>query len=289
MRIKNIIAKNAFFILALSLVFTACQKVNHPALATDYPKDANPPGGALKFYVAFDGTTADPQMNGVDSIRANFPGTNTSTSVDGVSGKAYKGSETAVAQFGSANDFNNATSFTISFWLKKTPQAKGKGTNFAFAYNSKDYSWTNLKMFLEFEDAGNPSTTDSAAAKFYLFDQWFEYTGVKRMKNVLNGEWHHLAFTYDEATSTLKTYIDGVPPTNLPDGFGAVKNGDNPRGKLNFNEGKSLTGFTIGGAGAVAYKANDWMGYFDGQLDQFRLYNTVLSPADIASLYANKQ
>ena len=48
------------------LVLVSCQKMDRPKLA-DYPKDANPPGGALKFYAAFDGTTADPLRNAVDS------------------------------------------------------------------------------------------------------------------------------------------------------------------------------------------------------------------------------
>ncbi len=282
---KNL--KNAFFILAVFIAASGCNKINKPALG-DYPKDANPPGGPLKFYVAFDGTTANPQMNGVDSIRANFPSSNTAGTTDGVSGKAYKGSESTFTQFASANDFIKSTSFTIAFWLKKTPQVAGKGTNFAFSLNAKDYSWTNIKMFLEFEDAGNPSTVDSAACKFYLLDQWFEFTGAKRIPKLLNGQWHHVAFTYDEATSVLIPYIDGAIPANLPAGFGNVKNNGAPRGKLDFNADKPVTGFTIGGAGDVANKANGWMGNFDGQLDQFRLYGKVLSAADVTALFTSK-
>ncbi len=282
----NKITRYAMLIGILALAISSCKKLDRPALG-DYPKDANPPGGPLKFFVAFDGAGTNAQMNAVDSIRANFPSSNTAGTIDGIAGKAYKGSETVFTQYASANDFIKSTSFTISFWVKKTPQAAGKGTNFAFALNAKGYSWTNLKMFLLFEDAGNPSTVDSAAVKFYLLDQWFEFTGTKRMKNVLNGSWHHLAFTYNEATSTLIPYIDGAVPTNLPTGFGNVTNGANPRGKLDF--GTDITGLTIGGAGTVAKDANGWMGNFDGQLDQFRMYNTVLSPAQITALYTGKQ
>ncbi len=288
MSINNKIIRNALLIAALGVTFGACNKISHPALG-NYPKDTNPPGGPLKFYASFDGTTKDPQMNGVDSIRANFPLVNTSAIIDGISGKGYGGSETAMAQYGSANDFINSTSFTISFWLKKTPQAKDKGTNFAFALNAKDYSWTNLKMFLEFEDAGNPSTVDSAACKFYLLDQWFEFTAAKRIPKLLNGEWHSVVFTYDETTSLLTPYIDGIIPTNLPVGFGNVTNNGAPRGKADFMSGATVSGLTIGGAGDIANKANSWMGYFDGQLDQFRMYSTVLSAAQISALVASKQ
>ena len=288
MKLFNKISKYAGISLLMGMVFISCQNMEKPALG-DYPKDANPPGGPLKFFVAFDGTTDNASMNAVDSIRATFPNSNTATSDAGVSGNAYKGSETAFTQYSGANDFASSTSFTISFWVKKTPQAAGKGTNFAFALNSRDYSWTNIKLFLEFEDAGNPSTVDSAAAKFYLLDQWFEFTGTKRMLKVLDGQWHHLAFTYDETTSVLTTYVDGAVPTNLPAGFGNVTNNGAPRGPLDMLSDKANTGFTIGGPSQVAHDANGWMGNFDGELDQFRLYGKVLSAAEIAALFSGKQ
>lgn len=288
MKLFNKIPKYVSLSLLLGIAFVSCQKMDKKGVG-DYPQDTNPPGGPLKFFAAFDGSTSDPLRNGVDSIRANFPTVNTADAADGISGKGYGGSETAYAQYSAPNDFAKSTSFTVAFWLKKTPQAAGKGTNFAFALNAKDYSWTNLKMFLEFEDAGNPSTVDSASAKFYLLDQWFEYTGTKRMYKVLDGNWHHLAFTYDEGTSVLSTYVDGLPITTLPPGFGNVMNGGSPRGKLNLLEGASISGFTIGGPGTTAHDANTWMNNFDGELDQFRLYGTALSAADIAALFANKQ
>ena len=261
--------------MAALLVLAACDKKNTPVLG-DYPKDTNPVGGPLKFYAAFDGSGTDVLRNGVDSIRANFPGSNTGAFADGITGKCYKGSETAFVKYGSPNDFTSSTNFTVAFWLKKLPQEKGKGTNFAFSLNAKDYSWTNTKMFLEFEDAGNPSTTDLAACKFYLMDNWVEYTGANRMPNVLNGSWHQLVFTYSGGDSQLKAYIDGVWfKTNTVGSVGPVSFG-------------AVDDFTIGGPNAYTHEKNTWMGFFDGQLDQFRLYGTVLSATDIAALYASK-
>ena len=86
---KNNILKLLTFTCAVVLIASGCQKMNRPQLGT-YPQDANPPGGPLKFYAAFDGTTADPLMNAVDSIRANFASDNPLASVDGVSGKAFQ-------------------------------------------------------------------------------------------------------------------------------------------------------------------------------------------------------
>ena len=268
MNLKNRITKNALLLLAFVIAISSCQKIEHPALPSDYPKDSNPPGGPLKFYVAMDGTS-------VDSVRANFGAENNVTYVDGgISGKAYQGSPTSYIKYGKPNDFTNSTSFTISFWIKKTPQPAGSGTNFAFSLNAKDYSWTNTKLFLEFEDWSTPTVGN---CKFYIMDQWIEYTNANGMPNVLNGSWHHLAFTYDGTNSHLVSYIDGVLfKTNTVGTLGPVNFGD-------------YSDFTIGGTDQYTHDKNTWMGFFDGQIDQFRLYGTVLSPADIAALYASKQ
>jgi len=275
-------------IIALTLTIFGCQKIKHPGLG-NYPVDENPPGGPLKFYVAFDGTSDNDLKNCADSIRANFPSKAAAVVDGGASGRAYQGSPDDFVQFSSPNDFAGSTSFTIAFWIKKTPQPAGAGTNYAFALNCPGYSWTGLKLFFEFEDAGNPSSTDAAAAKFYLFDQWFEYTGAKRMPNVLDGTWHHLAFVYDETTSYLTTYIDGQEPTNLPAGFGNVTKNGSPRGPLNFGEdGLPITGFTIAGPSQSAHDANTWMGNLDGQMDQFRLYGVALSASEVQVLYNSR-
>ncbi|MGG9962656.1 LamG domain-containing protein [Ferruginibacter sp. SUN106] len=268
------ILKNASFILVFFIAASGCKKTTQPALG-DYPKDANPPGGPLKFYVAFDGTSTNPLMNAVDSTRANFPATNTGAVADGISGKSYKGSETAIAKYAGVNDFGKSTSFTIAFWIKKTPQASGKGTNFAFSMDKKDYSWTNTKLFLEFEDW---STTSVGNCKLYIMDQWTEYINGNGMPNVLNGNWHHLAFTYNGTNSTLVAYIDGTmfrtntlsTPSPLKDGFGDYDD------------------FVIGGLSDYTHSKNTWMNNWDGSIDQFRLYGTALTAAEVSALYASK-
>lgn len=266
------ILKNAIFIMVLLITASSCKKLSRPVLG-DYPKDANALGGPLKFYVAFNGSTTNALMNGVDSIRANFPVSNTSTPIDGISGKAYGGSETAVAIYAAPNDWAKSTSFTIAFWIKKTPQASGKGTNVAFSLNAKGYSWTNTKLFLEFEDWSTPTVGN---CKFYVMDQWVEYTNANGMPNVLNGNWHQLAFTYNEVSSSLVAYIDGVLfRTNIIGGLGPVNFG-------NFDD------FTIGGPNDYTHSQQTWLNNFDGAIDQFRLYNTVLTSTEVMTLFTNK-
>jgi hypothetical protein len=264
------------FFITFVFAISSCQKMTKPALG-NYPVDANPPGGPLKFYVAFDGNTTSVYKNAVDSIRANFPGSFTGLIASGgISGNCYQGSATTFATYAAPNDFTKSTSFTVAFWIKKTPQTSGSGTNFAFSLNAKDYSWTNTKMFLEFEDW---STLTVGNCKFYVMDQWIEYTNANGMPNVTNGQWHHLAFTYDETTSNLKAYIDGALfKTN------AVSGGT--LGAVNFG---NYTDFTIGGPNQYTHDKNTWMGFWEnGYIDQFRLYGTVLSDSEVAALYASK-
>ena len=271
------IASYALLILAFGTAISSCQKMERPPLG-DYPKDANPPGGPLKFFASFDGTN-------VDSIRANFGVNKNVTYVDGVSGKAMSADATGYISYPSTNDFKASSSFTVAFWLKKAgPNPAGGGTAFAFGMGSTTGIWTQQEMFLLLEDAGNPSSADSAAAKFYLNDQWFEFVGVKRLPKLLNGQWHHLAFAFDQATSTLITYLDGAPYTNLPAGFGKFNNNN---GQVDFSKS---AGLVVGGPGhySIGKTPDSWMGNFNGQIDQFRLYGVTLSAAEIASLFTSK-
>jgi hypothetical protein len=278
MNYMNKIVKSTAILAAFSFAVMGCQKMDRPTLG-DYAKDTNPPGGPLKFYAAMDGTS-------VDSTRANFGAEKDITYTAGVQGQAMDGTHNGYISYGSANDFKKSTSFTVAFWLKKNgPNPAGAGTSFVFGLATTTDIWTKQDMFLEFEDAGNPSSADLASAKFYLLDQWFEFTGAKRMPHVLDGQWHHLAFTFDQTTSTLTTYIDGQAFTNLPADFGKFTNNG---GQVNFSKS---AGLVIGGAGhyAIGKTPDSWMGNFNGMIDQFRLYDTALSASEVADLFTNKK
>src|SRR5258706_6486191 len=114
--------KSVFLLLVGSaFTFFSCQKMDRPALG-NYPKDANPPGGPLKFYAAFDGTTTNVLMNAFDSVRANFPTSNPMTAIDGISGKGIQGDGTKYISYPVPNDFGgtaSGNSFTIAFWEKR--------------------------------------------------------------------------------------------------------------------------------------------------------------------------
>ena len=289
------------YLLATSVLLLAvsCQKMNRPALG-DYTKDANPPGGPLKFYVAFDGTTPDPLRNAVDSIRANFASSNPLLSITGITGKGIQGAaaKDKAVKYTSANDFAKSTSFTIAYWMKNSPATDGE-PEFHFSLPGKDY-WHNSALFLLVEkgDPVNPnlSTPTQMACKLAIKDNWVEFIGVNRLPNLLNGSWHHLVFTYDQTNSKVTAYVDGVVFNYT--GSGNIVGGGNPLGPAKFfNDAQdNINSFVIGGWNKHAVSMPDgfkgpqdgWIHSYSGAMDQFRLYSKALSASEVLALFNSK-
>lgn len=280
---KNMNIKTVSLFIVSICIITACQKMTRPELG-EYTKDTNPPGGPLKFYTAFDGSE-------VDSIRATFGTPKNATYNTGINGKAYKGSLTSNIVYPAANDFDKVSSFTVAFWMKKRVQ--DANAEFVFALPTTSGIWHKSELFMLIEDK-NQSKNDSMAAKILIHDQWFEFIDVSgtddyRIPNFLNGQWHHFAIVYNETTSKLTIYTDGVAKTGLPSNRTDAKKPDgSPLGPVKFTQ---VSKFVVGGPAAVGLGAtpDGWMANYSGELDQFRLYGSALSAADINALYTNKQ
>ena len=289
MNYKNKIAKYSLFIIAVIFAIAGCKKLSRPALG-DYPKDANPPGGPLKFYAAFDGTTNNPLMNAVDSIRADFPSSNPFTMIDGVEGKAVQGVDQKAILYPSANDFNQVTSFTIAFWEKNSVPTGGS-PQFVFSLASKDY-WHQSALFWLIDHDAAGSTADSAATSFVIKDSWFVTHDAEKLPgHMLDGNWHHIAITYDETTSMIAYYVDGQKATNISAASSTwLDGGTTPHGAVGFS---NTYAFVLGGWNKHANLGNGappdpWIQSWQGGLDQFRLYGKVLTDSEILALYNSR-
>lgn len=264
------------------VVISSCQKMERPALG-DYVKDANPPNGPLRFYAAMNGTGTDNLRNAVDSIKANFPSSNGFTSVAGASGKAMKSVDGKSIVYASANDIAKATSFSISLWMKNTD---GGRTEFVFSLVDDKYGWHHSAIFLLLEHGDATATT----LKLGLMDQWLEWPdGNKFPKPLLDGNWHHVVFVYDQTTSKLSYYFDGAAVAGAPASATNVSNGGSPRGAVDLTSAKKLI---LGGwnkHGGADGPTDDWIKNYSGSLDQFRLYNKALTAAEVQALYTAKQ
>lgn len=289
--------KNIFKLITLTctlVLFFGCQDMNHPELG-NYPKDSNPAGGPLKFYTAFDGTTDNPLMNAVDSIRASFASINTAASVAGISGKAIQGGVGKFVTYAKPNDFaKTANSFTVSFWQKHDGQTKNNaltnGPEYPFSFVApSNYHWSSSNMFLLFE-----GDNAGCAVKFVLVtglaangtsskaDTWLTWEGGNKIPGLLDNQWHHCAFVYDEKTSGLSFYKDGtLIGTKTWTGHGAIGLLDSKINSLRIG---------CGPQGNADDTSDNWLAStWKGALDQFRMYGTALTESEVKALYTGKK
>ncbi|HEY8397355.1 MAG TPA: LamG domain-containing protein [Flavihumibacter sp.] len=269
---------------AVAIFLPACQKDDRPELG-EYPTDDSRPPlkeGPLRFFVPFN---EDPQKRyeAKDSISGDPAQVHPFDLTDGVNGKAVQFNDAGRAiKYMSVNDFNQATSFSIAFWMKNTEKGR---TEFLFNISDPKYEWSQSAIFLLMEH-GSPT---EVTMKFYLMDQWLEFPdGNKFPRPVMDGEWHHLAFVYDEATSKMTYYFDGeaVPgPSSATD----VKKDGNPRGPVDFSTIKNLV---LGGANKHANlpgPTDSWLQSYTGAMDQFRIYNKALTASEVKDLFTAKE
>lgn len=283
----------------LTLAFFGCQDMDRPEFG-NYPVDENPPGGALKFYVNFDASSTNPLMVAVDNIRANFPQDNPLSTIPGIAGNAVQGTAGKYITYAKPNDFaSTAKSFTISFWEKHDDTMTGDngegGTQHVFGISSSNGHWTKAAMFLLFDERSN-NTTGSIVKLFVagknangsVSEKWFEFVGDNRVPGLQDNQWHHLAFVYDATTSEMIFYKDGTKFSTTSQIL--WKDGDALHGDVNFDNSK-VTGFKINGGPQTPGETPDsWLqNAWKGGLDQFRLYATALTAAEVNELFTKKQ
>jgi hypothetical protein len=270
MNIQNKIFKNALLIVVITLAVVGCKKLDRPALG-DYPQDKNPPGGPLKFYAALDGGS-------VDSIRANFATDNNVTYVTGINGKAVQFDKLKLGYivYGSANDFGSQTNFSVSLWINPGTIALKDhvNANGIMAFGKSSDFWGNFTLFNDHEN----STSDSMLLKAVIGGNFITYEGATRIPHMYDNNWHHLVFTYDATSATYIFYLDGkkYDQRNIP--------------KVAFKDASVLVlgGFQQAASVQGTYKDNTWMSPFPGAIDQVRLYGTVLSSAEVTTLFTGK-
>ncbi len=273
----NLNIRSVLVVAAAVLMITSCQKMGRPPLG-DYPKDANPPGGPLKFFAAFD-------EKNVDSIRANFGTFNDASIADGgISGKClqFDGSKNGFVNYPSANDFGQSTSFTISLWINITlAQKNNQNAQGVLALASSSNFWSEAVIFID-----HNTTKDTMDLKFHFAngsgDNWdfAGYAGANGLKGMYDGQWHQIGFVYDADAKTGTVYIDGAQFDKKTSETIAF---DGNASQL------ILGGFQEASGIVDNYGNNSWMSGFPGKMDNVRLYGIALSADEIKSLYDNKE
>lgn len=266
----------------LALGFQSCfQDVDHPAF--DYPESTGDiPDTPLKMYLPFD--KEDIRDKGewgflvADNGNAKFV-------EDGITGMAYQGAENAYILAKTPSILMDAMptvgDLTVTFWMRATKNASAQGL---FSIPNSVKFWGNFDIFLE-----NNNNETQAFFKMHILNQTFKTDDERwveaKVDDVFGANWVHLAFVYDGDASTVTVYRNGESAftKELPD-----------CGKLKFNNiGSSFAigafQFSTTPSLTSGTGAQSWAKNFPGQLDQFRLYDKVLTAAEIQSLFSEKE
>lgn len=174
------------------------------------------------------------------------------TQVTGSDGLALRttGSTSSYVRFGQSL-FTTVEAFTISLWIKTT----GRGTwltKIASPYSNNGYIlFRNLVGQTHFRVASGSTTT----------------TGIDFATTIWNGEWRHIVATY--SSDGMKLYVDGVLDNSSSEYIGTL----NIASSAYWNIGRDS-------------RAQDPI---NAEIDNLRIYDYELTPAEVLGLYnANK-
>ncbi|MEP7144309.1 MAG: LamG-like jellyroll fold domain-containing protein [Ferruginibacter sp.] len=272
---KKISNKLFLCIAASSLLFTSCYKkfdtesYAPPFTISGFSSVSQIQPTALVGYWSFDG-------NLLDSV-SGTAGVNTETTfVPGFKGQAMQGGIGKYVLFTPGATIKALHSFTLSYWVNTPPPSVGIiGT---VSLSNPTAFWGNIDVF--YENGGT-----NAAGKFRAHisngpnDKEIPKDGMLN----LFSSWTNITLSYDGATSTSKIYKDG----NLVD-TKVQTNGAAPFGNVDFtNSGQMVFGcnqFMTTPSLTSAHGAEGWASFLTGQLDEVRMYSTVLLDKEVNAM-----
>jgi len=208
---------------------------------------------ALISHYSFDGDVND-------SVGSeNLLNTNISIVVDskfGQSGSFDAPTSYAVSANPSAFDLDDASSFTISVWIKTTATADNKCVI------------SNGHGFNDIDNDGYYLGVDATNGLVNFGVTGSTVNGLSSTTIVNDGAWYHVVAVLDR-TNGMKLYINGILEAQNE----ATESGIDLANSFPFTIGR-----WDNGDGTI-------MDYWDGGIDDIRLYNQALSDAEVSELY----
>ncbi|HEX5221569.1 MAG TPA: LamG-like jellyroll fold domain-containing protein [Verrucomicrobiae bacterium] len=212
-------------------------------------------GAPFEVDIVPGGFIEDSKPVGTPHNGANYQATWLESSTDGIT------TRNGVEVFSTANrsqitvpadaDFNS-TSGTFTFWMKADAPIPGPGNEGAMLVDRRTTAGTVIVL----NDAGNIFVQCSGGANSFAAGY------------LPDSLWHHVAVTYDQSASgSIEIFVDGVSQGAQPNTAAWSWPATQP-----IELGRSHDGY--------------WKRY-DGQMDDFRIYNRILTQTEIASIVAS--
>ncbi len=156
-----------------------------------------------------------------------------------------------------STDLQITNDYSIAVWIKADPSEK----SWAGIVSKNNDSGSQNHWTLQFNNA---SGTSKAITIYHPGGNWTTtYTLAEAM-----GAWHHIAFTYQSSPALASLYVDGILHSQSTSFTSAPGSGD---GKLHI--------------GAERTAASSYT--FTGLIDDARIYDRVLAPDEVDTIYQN--
>jgi|11BtaG_2_1085332.scaffolds.fasta_scaffold10392_4 hypothetical protein len=152
---------------------------------------------------------------------------------------------------GTASALNPTSSLTVSAWVKTDSHTNTPGVYDVIYSSSKDSSGSNGGIALA-------NNQNKWKCYFYSGTTWY---AVESDNNVVDGQWYHLASTWDGTTAKL--YVNGSVQTSTA-------------------SISSITYFTAVSAKVGSYFTGN---YLNGLIDEVSLFDSALSASDVTAIY----
>ncbi|MEK8179794.1 LamG-like jellyroll fold domain-containing protein [Flavobacterium buctense] len=248
---------------------------------------------SLKAYWPLNG-------NGKESISNTSPSNTVATTyVNGIKGQAAN-FDTGFMAYPAITALNTTSgSASISAWIKisNTKLVAGGVSNISpiFSLTRTGEAFGNLNLLGETHGLTTsdsiqmkgifrikkPDGTDFGGDAVNMIKQesWMDATHTWA-PNKIGGQWAHVVYIYDGPTATNKIYVNGVKISNSA---WEVRNGGDPFMLNHFTPTRPV----IGALETVANGTNTdaWNAALKGQVDELRLFDKALTPAEIGALY----
>ena len=206
------------------------------------PEPVDPGTDNLVASYSFENDTQDGSGNGLNGTLVG------PVFVEGIAGMAlsFDGVNDYV-DFGNNAAFDITEQITLSAWVNTNDAGNGQHN----PYVSKGDQTYAIKH------------ASSNTIEFFIYDGGW-YTANVRVDSSFNGEWHHVAGTYDG--SELKTYVDGVLGATVAH-----------QGSIDIQT-HNLT---------IGMNSQETDRFYDGVIDEVNIYNRALSASEIRFLVGN--
>jgi hypothetical protein len=153
-----------------------------------------------------------------------------------------------------AGDYlNGLSAITISIWVKSDVINQNRGIFFTSSSTGAD-----SRLGIRYNQAGTVS--GSAASITASLSATSGYTHIESSSSVQSTNWQHIAIVWESGTG-IKLYVNGV--LNVP-----------------AYDGGAVSGVTTG-VDRLTLGTGSMRKFWDGLLDDFRIYNRALDPNDI--------